>query len=159
MGFWLSGTVAAGGGDNLQLPPYHRRSGSCIFGHWASPTRRGSRPRFSIAVEGQPRLLRPLIKAEAYRIGREALVNAFRHSEASRVELYLQYAPAGLSIAVCDDGKGISAESLHAGCSGLSWMRERAEHMGAKLKVLSHAAGGTEIQIFVPRVIAFECQG
>jgi signal transduction histidine kinase len=119
----------------------------------------GSRPRFSIVVEGQPRLLRPLIKAEAYRIGREALVNAFRHSEASRVELYLQYAPTGLRIAVCDDGKGISAESLHAGCNGLSWMRERAEHMGAKLKVLSHAAGGTEIQIFVPRVIAFECQG
>jgi len=119
----------------------------------------GSLAGFSIVVEGQLRLVRSLVKLEAYRIGCEALVNAFRHSEASRVELHLQYAPTGLRIAVCDDGKGISAEALRAGCRGLSWMRERAEHMGAKLNVLSHAAGGTEIQIFVPRLIAFECQG
>src|SRR6185503_7688612 len=37
---------------------------------------------YRIIVEGTPRQLHPLIRDEAYRIGREALVNAFHHAQA-----------------------------------------------------------------------------
>ncbi len=35
---------------------------------------------FRVIVDGQPRPLHPVLRDEVYRIGREALVNAFRHS-------------------------------------------------------------------------------
>jgi len=42
-------------------------------------------------VEGQARALHPVIRDEVYRIGREALANAFRHSRASGIEVELEY--------------------------------------------------------------------
>jgi nitrate/nitrite-specific signal transduction histidine kinase len=41
---------------------------------------------------------------------------------------------------------------------GLSGMRERADKIGAKLKVWSGAAGGTEMELRVPGRVAFESQ-
>src|SRR5262249_28034297 len=46
---------------------------------------------FHVIVDGQQRQLPPNIQHEIYRIGREALVNAFCHSGAKRVELDLEY--------------------------------------------------------------------
>ena len=114
--------------------------------------------RFRIVLEGQPRPLHPLIQEESYRIGREALLNAFRHSGATRVELYLKYTPTGLHIGVHDNGKGISADLLHLGCDGLRFMHEVAERIGAKLKLLSRVKAGTEILLFIPREISFASQ-
>lgn len=45
-----------------------------------------------------------------------------------------------------------------AGHWGLSGMRERAEKIGAKLKVWSGATSGTEVELRVPGRIAFESQ-
>jgi signal transduction histidine kinase len=42
-------------------------------------------------VEGRDRPLQPFIRDEIYRIAREAVVNAFRHSAASRVELSAEH--------------------------------------------------------------------
>jgi hypothetical protein len=50
---------------------------------------------------------------------------------------------------------------LHSGRDGhwgLSGMRERSERIGAKLKVSSSAAGGTEVDLRVPSRLAFESQ-
>jgi signal transduction histidine kinase len=113
---------------------------------------------FRIVREGQLRGLHPVIWHEVYRIGREALLNAFRHSEASRVEIELEYAPARLRIAVRDNGKGMTPELFHSGRvghRGLTGMRELAERMGAKLKLWSRAAAGTEIELSIPGHIAF----
>ncbi|HWY71977.1 MAG TPA: hypothetical protein VNX88_25140 [Terriglobales bacterium] len=38
---------------------------------------------------------------------------------------------------------------------GLPGMRERAEKIGARLKVLSRPAGGTEVELKVPGHVAF----
>jgi signal transduction histidine kinase len=112
-------------------------------------------------IHGKCRALRPAIRDEAYRIGREALLNAFRHSKAGRVEVDLEYAPKQFRIAVRDNGKGITPESFRAersGHKGLSEMRDLAERMGAKLKLLSRAAAGTEIELSIPGHIAFASQ-
>jgi signal transduction histidine kinase len=39
---------------------------------------------------------------------------------------------------------------------GLSGMRERAERIGGKLRVMSRLGGGTEVELRVPNHIAFE---
>ena len=44
-------------------------------------------PTFSVAVEGQPRDLHPIVRDEIYKIAAEALRNAFRHAHAGRVEV------------------------------------------------------------------------
>jgi signal transduction histidine kinase len=114
-----------------------------------------------IVVEGRPRGLNPLIRHEAYRIGREALLNALRHSAASRVEVELEYAARRLRISIRDNGKGITPELFHSGRGdyrGLSRMKDRAEQIGAKLKVLSRVAAGTEIELSIPGHVAFVSQ-
>jgi signal transduction histidine kinase len=117
-----------------------------------------ARATFRIVREGRPRDLCPVIRREAYRIGHEAVLNAFRHSGASRVEVDLEYSPRQLRITVRDDGKGITPGSFGSGCGGhrgLSAMRDLAERMGAKLKLLSRVAAGTEVELSIPGHIAF----
>jgi signal transduction histidine kinase/ligand-binding sensor domain-containing protein len=113
---------------------------------------------FRVIVNGQPRRLHPLLRDEVYRIGREALVNAFRHSGASRVDVELRYAPTQMHLVVRDDGCGIDTSLLQSGREGhwgLPGMRERAEKIGGRLRVWSRASAGTEVELFVPGHIAF----
>ena len=113
---------------------------------------------YRIIVEGTPRVMHPLIRDEAYRIGREALSNAFRHSQANKIEVELEYTAKHLRILVRDDGTGIDMNVLQTGKDGhwgLAGMRERAESIGARLKVLSRVQAGTEVELFIPGQIAF----
>ena len=87
---------------------------------------------FQVIVLGSARKLQPLIRDEVYHIGRELLVNAFRHSRASCIEVELEYAPKRFRIVVRDDGCGIDPQVLRAGREGhwgLPGMRERAEEL------------------------------
>jgi signal transduction histidine kinase len=113
---------------------------------------------FRILAEGPSRPLRPLIRDEVYRISREALVNAFQHAEASGIEVEIEFSARALRVLIRDDGRGIDPEVLRSGREGhwgLSGMRERAEGMGAHLKVRSRERAGTEIELSVPGAIAF----
>jgi signal transduction histidine kinase len=113
---------------------------------------------YRVIVEGTPRELHPIIRDEAYRIGREALANAFRHSQAKKIEVELEYSTKHLRILVRDDGSGIDQEVLQTGKDGhwgLAGMRERAESIGARLKVWSRANAGTEVELLIPSNVAF----
>lgn len=114
---------------------------------------------FRVVVEGASMPLRSAIRDDVYSIGREALVNAFRHSEAGRIDVELDYAPSLLRVVVRDDGRGIDTHVLESGRDGhwgLSGMRERALRIGARLKVMSRPSAGTEVELRVPGDIAFE---
>ena len=116
---------------------------------------------FRVIVEGQRRPLHPVIRDEVYRISREAAVNAFRHSRGSSVEVEVEYAAQRLRILVRDNGCGIDAQVLRPGREGhwgLSGMRERAERIGARLRVWSRAAAGTEVELSVPGHVAYQVQ-
>jgi signal transduction histidine kinase len=115
------------------------------------------RARFRVIVEGIPRPLRPVIGDDIYLIGREALANAVHHSGASEIEVELEYAVNQLRLLVRDNGCGIADDALLArdGHWGLLGMRERTEKIGARLKVLSRAAAGMEIELSVPAHIAY----
>jgi len=114
---------------------------------------------FRVVVEGATMPLRSVVRDDVYSIGREALVNAFRHSQAKRIDVELDYAPGQLRVLVRDDGCGIDTHVLKTGRDGhwgLSGMRERAGRIGARLKVMSRAGAGTEVELRVPGDVAFE---
>jgi signal transduction histidine kinase len=114
---------------------------------------------FRVVVHGKERDLRAGLHEEVYRIGREAIVNAYRHSRARVIETEVEYRPTDLRIAVRDDGCGIDPQDLQWGRSGhwgLRGMRERAERIGARLRLWSRVELGTEVELCVPGRAAFE---
>jgi len=114
---------------------------------------------FRVIVEGQTRPLHPVIRDEVYRIGHEALANAYRHSRAGNIEVELEYADDELRVLVRDNGCGIDPHVLQSGRDGhwgLSGIRERSDRIGAKVKVWSRPAGGTEVELSVPGRVAFQ---
>jgi signal transduction histidine kinase/ligand-binding sensor domain-containing protein len=114
---------------------------------------------FQVVTQGAARVVRTEIRNEIYRIGREAIVNAYLHSEAATVEVEIQYARTQLSLLVRDDGRGIDSSILQGGREGhwgLSGMRERSQRIGATLRLRSRPGAGAEIELMVPGHIAFE---
>jgi ligand-binding sensor domain-containing protein/signal transduction histidine kinase len=114
---------------------------------------------FRVIVEGASRRLRPAIHDDIYFIGREALSNAFRHSGATEFEVEVEYATGFFRLLVRDNGKGIDPLVLRTGRDGhwgLAGMRERTDRIGARLRLLSRAAAGTEVELSVPARLAYE---
>jgi ligand-binding sensor domain-containing protein/signal transduction histidine kinase len=114
---------------------------------------------YRVIVNGQPRPLQPLLRDEVYRIGREALINAFRHSHARHIELELRYAANQFGVFVRDDGAGIDpqiAKEGREGHWGLSGMQERAARIGARLRIMSRLSAGTDIELIVPANRAYQ---
>jgi PAS domain S-box-containing protein len=114
---------------------------------------------FRVSVAGRQQPLQGPIKHELYRIGREALVNAFRHSGAKRVDFEIEYADSDLRMRVRDNGCGIDPHMLEVGREGhwgLAGMRERATKIGGQLKISSSATAGTEVQLSIPSAVAFQ---
>jgi signal transduction histidine kinase len=116
---------------------------------------------FRVIGEGQARPLDAVIRDEVYWIGREAVINAFQHSGANRIEVQVEFAASGLRVAVRDDGQGIAPPLLQAGREGhwgLAGMRERATRIGGRLEVWTTVEAGTEVEISVPGRVAFQAQ-
>lgn len=116
---------------------------------------------FRVIVEGEQSPLHPVLRDEVYRIGREAILNAFRHARAKNIEIELKYSSKRLCVLVRDDGCGIDPNIVQTGRDGhwgLSGMRERADRIGAELHVLSSVSTGTEIELTVPAKVAFQSQ-
>jgi signal transduction histidine kinase len=116
------------------------------------------RPNFRVFWEGLPLTLDRFIRDQAYNIGREALINAFRHSHARNIEMNVIYSSSALRLVVRDDGCGIDAKSLAVGPGvhyGLSSMREKADRLGARLTLWSAPGRGTELELSIPGRCAF----
>ena len=111
-----------------------------------------------ISVEGRPRMLHPVVHDEVYRIGREAILNALRHARAQRLEIVVSYAAKQLALHVRDDGCGVQEDVLAMGREGhwgLRGMRERADGIGAALRIMSRPGSGTEVIVIVSALRAF----
>jgi signal transduction histidine kinase len=96
---------------------------------------------------------------EVYRIAREAIINAYRHSRARHIEAEIEYRSSGLRVAVRDNGCGIDARELESGRNGywgLRGMRDRARRISAQLSLFSRVARGTEVELRVPDRVAFK---
>ena len=114
---------------------------------------------FRVAVVGKSRNLHPIVRDEVYRIVGEGLRNAFRHSNAKRIEVEILYDERRLRVLVRDDGKGIDPKCLsddrRGGHYGLRGMRERAKLIGGQLTVWSELNSGTEVELSIPAAGAY----
>ena len=97
--------------------------------------------------------LAPEMANDLFRIAQEAVVNAGRHAEASRVELSLRTVDSDVELRVADDGKGFNGTtpfgSSEPGHLGLQSMRERAELMDGELEIES-SDRGTRVLVRAP---------
>jgi signal transduction histidine kinase len=98
--------------------------------------------------------LQPDVVEEIFCIAREALTNAFRHSEAPRIAVELDYQRRQFLFTCRDNGRGFEVVALQAsqanGHWGLRGMAERAEKIGAKFSYTSVVGNGTKVEVIVP---------
>jgi signal transduction histidine kinase len=108
---------------------------------------------FAVERLGGSYTLQDHVVDEVFYIAREALTNAVRHSEASRIEVELDYQRRQFRMTCRDNGHGFDTEALLAthtnGHWGLRGMSERAERIGASLHWTSSAEKGTVVQMVV----------
>lgn len=110
-------------------------------------------PQLRIWVTGRPTALNPAVQEQVYLIGREALINALRHSGATMIDVEIEYLPSKVRVVIRDNGLGIDPEMLESGRNshwGLVGMRERAKNIGAQLQMWSRKGAGTEVEISLP---------
>jgi signal transduction histidine kinase len=115
----------------------------------------GTTIRFDLIARGRTRQSPPEVENEILRIGQEAITNAVRHANASRVQAELRFERQTLALRVWDDGRGLDVAyrtSNIAGHFGLIGMRERAAQLGGQLHIAKTATGGTEVELIVPAV-------
>jgi len=108
----------------------------------------------SIEVLGTPRRLPPDVELLLFRIAQEALSNVRKHSEATNVEVRVEFGPQHVGLAVTDNGKGFALpQTLNdfatAGKLGILGMHERARALGGELFVQSEARQGTTVSVRV----------
>jgi signal transduction histidine kinase len=99
------------------------------------------------AVSGEQRTLPDDTREALFRAAQEGLTNVRKHANATRVDLVLDYTDAGVRLDVRDDGTGTEEPS---GGFGLLGLRERAEHLGGRVRVDSVPGKGCTLSMEVP---------
>lgn len=113
---------------------------------------------FDLSVDGVERDLHPVIREEAFRIGAEALANAFRHAQATRIQMRISYTRRSVLLLVRDNGRGFDTDrsQIPAGHWGLKGMEERAARIRASLTLSSSVGAGTSVELKIPARMAFK---
>jgi len=87
----------------------------------------------------------------AYFVASEALANAAKHSEASRIDVSVQRRDGNLVLSVRDDGVGGVDPACGSGIVGLT---DRVEALGGSIRVDSRPGKGTKITAELPLELA-----
>ena len=90
------------------------------------------------------------MRRDIYLIFKEAINNAARHADCSRVQVDLQFQGTHLILSVVDDGGGFDA-AVDTDGNGLVSMRRRAERLGARFDISSRPGEGTAVRLEVPQ--------
>jgi len=110
----------------------------------------------AISVRGadpEPRL--PLATETAlFRIVQEALNNVSIHARARKVEISLTATPRLVRLSIADDGIGFDAAGAprRSPHYGIATMQERAEAVGARLRITSVPGVGTRLDVELVRI-------
>ena len=83
-------------------------------------------------------------------IAREALSNAVRHGEPTRVAIDLRQTKHVTALTIQDNGIGFDPESVRTGL-GTVTMRTRATRLGAQLSIVGIPGMGATVRVAIPR--------
>jgi signal transduction histidine kinase len=107
--------------------------------------------RVDFDSSGVPRRLPADTALCLFRVAQEALRNAERHAQASRVEVSVAGKDHGLGLTVRDNGMGFDTAREGGRVSlGLASMRERVRLLGGRLAIESGRGEGTAVLAWVP---------
>jgi two-component system sensor histidine kinase UhpB len=87
------------------------------------------------------------VELALFRVAQESLTNAARHSDSSRVDLWLELEEDSVLLRVRDYGRGLDG-ARHG--SGIRGMRERALLIGGDLTIEKAIGGGVEVRLKAP---------
>jgi nitrate/nitrite-specific signal transduction histidine kinase len=100
----------------------------------------------SLDIQGDCELTHE-VKLVFYRVAQEALNNIAKHSGARQVEVHLGCQPGQMNMLIKDDGLGFDPTIITPEHLGIAIMRERANSIGADLKIESQIGQGTSIEM------------
>jgi signal transduction histidine kinase len=118
-----------------------------LLSQLAETTISRSRVEIQVHAHGEPATLIPDVHVALYRIAQEALNNIVKHAAASHVSVHLCWRRDGVDLRVKDDGRGFERSEISRGRLGLGIMDERAQAIGASLRVRSKPALGTSVDL------------
>jgi NarL family two-component system sensor histidine kinase LiaS len=103
-------------------------------------------------VDNLPESFDAKIQTTCFRIAQEAITNALRHAQATRVDVDLRRDDENLRLVIRDNGIGFDAESAQGQTVGLGLIgiKERAALVGGQAKIISSPNKGTTIEVSVP---------
>ena len=135
-----------------QLKPYGlsesgtREALQELVSHWQARL-----PDMQLAdqIDALPRLPEDLALA-LYRSLQEALTNAVRHSQASRIQIACTVQDDALSLVVADNGTGRASVLAQACGHGLPGLRERLRRVGGQLQINDNPTGGIVLSAHIP---------
>ncbi|MGW6442734.1 sensor histidine kinase [Lentzea sp. NPDC055074] len=115
-----------------------------LVDHATGPNRTVTLTRDGPAPAGLP----PLVDHAGYRLAQEALTNALRHSDATRVDLRLRHTPDAVVITVADNGSTTPAATTEG--AGLRGIRERTRLLGGTLRIEPNRPSGWLVEARIP---------
>lgn len=106
-------------------------------------------------VTGKQRRLQPEKELTIFRIAQEALSNVRRHSQASALEMTVDFGDDALTLIISDNGRGFglptrTSDLVLSGKLGMVGMRERARLISGTLVVQSEPGAGTTVTLRIP---------
>jgi signal transduction histidine kinase len=93
---------------------------------------------------------RPPVEVESllYAIAQEAVQNAVRHAQPTRIDISLRAAPHALQLSVIDDGIGVDSDGAHG--LGLRSIAQRAQLSGGRFTMRPRDGRGSILEVEVP---------
>ena len=107
------------------------------------------------SITGNQRRLQPESELAIFRIAQEALSNVRKHSQASTVEMTVDFSDDAVTLIITDNGQGFyvpqrTSDLVLYEKLGIIGMRERARLVGGTLIVQSDIGAGTTVTLRVP---------
>jgi len=108
----------------------------------------------TVNVIGEERRLPDLIETALFRIAEEALNNTKRHSQATRIDILIEFTADKVCLQISDNGIGFNMPTyrklVHQNKFGIVDISERAQLAGGSLRVKSATGNGTVINVEMP---------
>jgi signal transduction histidine kinase len=114
-----------------------------------------------VDISGEERSLDEAVRITIFRIIQEALNNIIKHSQASHVDVSLEYKEKTARIRIRDNGSGfdlglVRFTRVGRTSLGLAGMEERAALLGGTVNIQSRPGYGTEVEAVIPYSITAE---
>jgi signal transduction histidine kinase len=115
----------------------------------------GSVSEADLTLRGRERNLEEDAEGVLYRVAREAVTNAVRHSGCTRIHVVIEYGHGEVVLTIRDDGDGFDVQKAFAAASrrgslGLRNMRDRVQALGGQAEVASSKGSGTYVRVRLP---------